>query len=65
VLDASIRFLSILRALAAREVDFILIGGVAAVTRGVPITTMDIDIVHAAHGIGKREFKIQRLMESL
>jgi hypothetical protein len=44
--DGSIKFLPILRALATRKVDFVLIGGVAAVVRGAPITTLDIDIVH-------------------
>ena len=28
------------------EVDFILVGGLAAVIQGTPITTMDVDIVH-------------------
>ena len=28
-------------------VDFVLVGGVAAVVQGVPLTTLDIDLVHA------------------
>lgn len=44
--DASIRFLPVLRTLTAHKVDFVLIGGVAAVVRGAPVTTLDIDIVH-------------------
>lgn len=47
MVDESIKFLTTLRALGAREVDFILIGGVAAVLRGAPITTMGLDIVHS------------------
>lgn len=44
--DGSINFLPILRALALHKVEFVLVGGVAAVIRGAPITTLDIDIVH-------------------
>jgi len=28
------------------EVDFILVGGLAAVIQGAPVTTMDVDVVH-------------------
>jgi hypothetical protein len=28
-------------------VDFVLVGGVAAVVQGVPLTTLDVDLVHA------------------
>ena len=28
-------------------VDFILVGGLAAVIQGAPVTTMDVDIVHS------------------
>ena len=45
--DGSTNFLPILRALAEHKVDFVLVGGVAAVIRGAPITTLDIDIVHS------------------
>ncbi len=38
---------SILAALGAGGVEFILVGGLAAVTQGAPITTHDVDIVHA------------------
>lgn len=40
------QFRGILRALAAAQVDFIVIGGVGAVLRGAPIVTRDLDLVH-------------------
>jgi hypothetical protein len=40
-------FRSILDALARHHVDFIVVGGVAAVLGGAPISTFDLDIVHA------------------
>lgn len=36
----------ILRLLAARQVDFIVVGMAAGVLRGAPVTTLDLDIVH-------------------
>ncbi len=36
----------ILEGLLEAGVDFILIGGLAAVIQGAPVTTMDVDIVH-------------------
>lgn len=38
---------TLLRALAAAGVDFVLVGGLAAVAQGAPLTTFDADIVHA------------------
>lgn len=38
--------LEILRLLAARKIDFIVVGMVAGVLRGAPVTTLDLDIVH-------------------
>jgi hypothetical protein len=43
------RFLPILKALVDHRVDFILVGGVAAVICGAPINTFDLDIVHSTH----------------
>ncbi len=37
---------AILEGLISAEIEFILVGGLAAVTQGAPITTMDVDIVH-------------------
>lgn len=39
---------AILQALCERGVDFIVVGGVAAVLHGVPLTTLDLDIVYSA-----------------
>jgi hypothetical protein len=40
------RPLELLRVLAKHEVRFIIVGGTAAVLQGVPITTLDVDIVY-------------------
>jgi hypothetical protein len=41
------RFKDVLEVLARERVDFIVVGGVAAVLCGAPISTVDVDIVHA------------------
>lgn len=38
---------TLLTELAASGVEFILVGGLAAVAQGAPVTTFDVDIVHA------------------
>jgi hypothetical protein len=40
------KFREALEALARHRVDFIVVGGVAAVLGGAPISTFDLDIVH-------------------
>lgn len=35
--------------LAQADIQFIIVGGMAAVVQGVPITTFDLDIVHKRH----------------
>ena len=37
----------VLEGLLKTGVDFILVGGLAAVVQGAPVTTMDVDIVHS------------------
>ncbi len=37
---------ALLKGLKEASVDFILVGGVAAVAQGAPVTTVDLDIVH-------------------
>ncbi len=37
---------TLLKGLKEAGVDFILVGGVAAVAQGAPVTTIDLDIVH-------------------
>lgn len=38
---------AILEGLIKADVKFILVGGLAAVVQGAPVTTMDVDIVHS------------------
>ena len=40
-------YLSILQTLDSRRVEFIVVGGVAAVLGGAPVNTFDLDIVHS------------------
>jgi hypothetical protein len=42
----STRYLPLIRVLAAHNVEYILVGGLAAVLQGAPIITGDLDIVH-------------------
>jgi hypothetical protein len=41
------RFAEILGALAAGRVDFVVVGMTAGILHGAPVTTLDLDIVHA------------------
>ena len=41
------RFRATIRALTEGHVDFILVGGFAAVLNGAPINTFDVDVVHS------------------
>jgi hypothetical protein len=41
------RYFSVLQTLVSHRVDFIVVGGVAAVLRGAPISTFDLDVVHS------------------
>jgi hypothetical protein len=47
VQNSSPRFLEILTLLTQHHVDFIVVGGVSALLHGAPVTTFDLDIVHA------------------
>jgi hypothetical protein len=42
------RFLELLTALSREGVDHVVVGGVAALLEGAPITTLDLDFVYAA-----------------
>jgi hypothetical protein len=53
-------FLAVLRALGEHRVDFIVVGGVAAVLAGAPISTFDLDLVHS-----RTVENVQRLLEAL
>ncbi len=43
---ARVRFVETLRLLARNEVEFIVVGMGAGVLQGVPLTTLDLDILH-------------------
>ena len=53
-------FLQILRVLVRHNVEFVIVGGVAAVLQGVPVTTADLDIVHR-----RSEANVARLLAAL
>ena len=53
-------FLSILRTLRQQQIDFIVVGGVAGVLQGAPITTFDLDVVHS-----RDPGNIERLLAAL
>jgi len=53
-------FRKILRVLLAHRVNFVVIGGVAAVLHGAPLNTRDLDIVHA-----RDKENIHRLLAAL
>lgn len=38
---------ALIEGLTRASVDFIIVGGMAAVVQGAPLTTMDVDIVHS------------------
>jgi predicted nucleotidyltransferase len=44
-MDSAPKFIEILKVLSRHGVDFILVGGVAAILEGAPISTFDLDIV--------------------
>jgi len=53
-------FAAILVELRRRQVDFIVVGGIAAVLEGVPVNTFDLDIVHS-----REPHNIDRLLAAL
>lgn len=44
-MDGPLRFLDILQVLIRHSVEFIVVGGVAAIVEGAPVSTFDLDIV--------------------
>ena len=53
-------FLDLLRSLHAHGVDFVVVGGVAALIEGAPITTLDLDVVFRVE-----EENVSRLLRAL
>jgi hypothetical protein len=54
------KLLDLLRVLSEHCVDFIVVGGVAAIVEGAPITTLDLDIV-----CERSDENLQRLVDAL
>lgn len=54
------RLLEILQVLLKHRVDFILVGGVAAVLHGAPVDTFDVDVVHSTDPAN-----VERLLSAL
>lgn len=54
------RYLDLLRLLARRKVDFIVVGGVAAILEGAPITTLDLDVLY-----DRKPDNLERLLAAL
>jgi hypothetical protein len=44
---AAPRFADALRVLVEHEVDFLVVGGVAAVLQGAPVSTLDLDVLYS------------------
>lgn len=53
-------FPSLLVALTDAGVDYVLVGGLAAVAQGVPTTTFDVDVVHS-----RRPANVRKLLDLL
>ena len=45
-MPAELRFDEVLRVLTRNEVEFIVVGGIAAILQGSPLTTEDVDVVY-------------------
>jgi len=55
--------LEILRLLAERRIDFIVVGMAAGVLRGAPTTTLDLDIVHRRSTENVSRLLVETLIE--
>ena len=59
-MQSSVDFQGLLRALTDAGVEFIVVGGVGAVLRGAPVTTLGLDIVH-----NREPVNVDRLLGTL
>ncbi|WP_437672595.1 nucleotidyltransferase [Sorangium sp. So ce131] len=59
-MSAPTKIAELLGVLARHRVDFIVVGGVAAVIQGAPVNTFDLDVVHA-----RTPDNIERLLGAL
>ncbi|HKI02411.1 MAG TPA: hypothetical protein VKK31_10550 [Thermoanaerobaculia bacterium] len=44
-MDIGFRFLDIIKILSRHQIEFILVGGVAAILEGAPVSTFDLDVM--------------------
>lgn len=54
------RFFRLLEVLVRHDVEFVIVGGVAALLEGAPILTLDLDVVHQ-----KTPENVERLLRAL
>ena len=54
---------ALLKGLKEADVEFVLVGGVAAVAQGAPVTTFDLDIVHRRTDVNVK--KLMRFLKSV
>jgi predicted nucleotidyltransferase len=59
-MDSALKFAGILKALSGHGVEYILVGGIAAILEGAPISTFDLDIVFL-----KTDDNLKRLLDAL
>ena len=59
-MPAPTKLVELIRLLVRHKVDFIIVGGVAAVVQGAPVNTFDLDVVHA-----RTPDNIERLLGAL
>jgi hypothetical protein len=59
-MDSAPKFIEILKVLSRHKVEYILVGGVAAILEGAPVSTFDLDIVFL-----KTAENLERLLPAL
>jgi len=60
---SSVQLSQIIEGLLKAEIEFVLVGGLAAVVQGAPVTTMDVDIVH--HQASENLSRLARYLQSV
>jgi hypothetical protein len=58
-----LRFDEVLRVLIRNEVEFIVVGGIAAILQGSPLTTEDVDVVYLSSE--KNNFRLAKALREL
>lgn len=62
-MPAELRFDEVLRVLTRNEVEFIVVGGIAAILQGSPLTTEDVDVVYLTSE--ENIFRLAKALEDL